>query len=488
VRYSELVVDRLVAPRSKLGFVRALNEQTACSSLGAPWAEREVYEALDWLVAQQTRIENGLARRHLKDGALVLYDVSSSYLEGHKCELARRGYSRPPADRLWAVVYARRPAGRGVRRQHRRPEDAGRAGQETHRALQAGAHRAGRGHDHQRAHPRGSQAGLDWITGLRAPAILARDDGPLQLSLFDERNMAEISAPEQFPDERLIVCRNPLLADERARKREELLAATERALSRVDMGVRRNRPGLRTAAEIGVAVGAVVDRHKMAKHFELDIRDGHLSWRRGPESIAREARLDGVYVVRTSVPAEVLDAGQTVRAYKDLARVERAFRCLKSVELEIRPVRHWVAPRVRAHVFVCMLAYHVEWHLRQALAPLLFHDTDIEAARTARGCPVSKAEPSQAALDKKATKRTPAGLPVLGFADLLRHLGTLTRNTMRAALQSVHTFTLYPRQTPGGCLHAARHRPRTCPVTENACRKKLRRINALRFSQVKTPV
>ena len=269
----------------------------------------------------------------------------------------------------------------------------------------------------------------------------------MQLSLFDERDMAEIAAPEAFPGERLVVCRNPLLAEERARKREELLAATERDLSRIKLTVERKRAPLRGTAEIGLAVGAVLDKHKMAKHFEVSIGDASLAFRRTPDSIARETRLDGIYVVRTSVPAEAMATAETVQAYKDLARVERAFRCLKTVDLEIRPVRHWTAERVRAHVFLCMLAYHVEWHMRQALAPLLFHDTDIATARAERASPVRKTEPSPSAKIKKATGRNRDGLPVMRFADLMDHLGTLARNDISVPLQANRSIILYTSPT-----------------------------------------
>ncbi len=269
----------------------------------------------------------------------------------------------------------------------------------------------------------------------------------MQLSLFDERDLAEISAPDLYPGERLIVCRNRDLAGERTRKREELLAATERELARVQAQIRRRNAPLRSTAEIGLAVGAVLDSRKMAKHFAIDIRDGHLSWRRA-EQIEQEARLDGIYVIRTSVPAEHLDAAETVQAYKDLSRVERAFRSLKTVDLEIRPIRHWTAPRVRAHVFLCMLAYHVEWHLRRALAPLLFHDTELEAAKAERISPVAATEPSETVKAKKATKRSSDGHRVMSFADLLAHLGTLARNTMRVPSRPKHRFTLYSTPTP----------------------------------------
>ena len=346
-----------------------------------------------------------------------------------------------------------------ARRQHGRPGDAEFAGCKAQGSLRPEP--CGAGRQPCPAKARGGMitsarfgadlkpAGMDWITCLRAPAIqaLAAENGPLQLSLFDERDLAEISAPEMFPGERLIVCRNRELAAERARKREELLLATERGLLRIQAQVRRRHAPLRGAAEIGLAVGAVVNSRKMAKHFAIEIRDGHFAFQRRTEQIEQEARLDGIYVIRTSVPAEQLDAKEAVQAYKDLSRVERAFRSLKTIDLDIRPIRHWTAPRVRAHVFLCMLAYHVEWHLRDALAPLLFHDTELAATRAERSSPIVSTEPSEAAKAKKATKRTADGLRVMGFAGLMTHLGTLTRNTMRVPLCLAHRFTLYAEPT-----------------------------------------
>jgi len=467
-RYSDLVVammvDRLIAPRSKLGFVRAVDQETAISSLGAVLGlgkvkERDAYEALDWLLERQTRIENGLARRHLEDGVLVLYDVTSSYFEGRCCPLARYGHSRDHRRDRPQIVYGLLCTREGL------PIavevfDGNTADPSTLRAQvekvkdrfaisrmvlvgDRGMITSARIRDDLRP------AGLDWITCLRAPAIqaLAQDDGPLQLSLFDERDLAEICAPDMFPGERLIVCRNRDLAAERARKREELLVATERELARVQEQVCRKNSRLKSAAEIAMAVGAVLNRKKMAKHFDVEVADGYLSWQRRIEQIAQEERLDGIYVIRTSVSAEHLDAAETVQAYKDLSRIERAFRSLKTVDLEIRPIRHWTAQRVRAHVFLCMLAYHVEWLLREALAPLLFHDTDLDAARAERTSPVAKTEPSEAAKAKKATKRSADGHPVMGFADLMAHLGTLTRNIMRVPLRPKHRFTLCSKPT-----------------------------------------
>src|SRR5580704_17787523 len=453
-----MIVDRLITPRSKLGFVRAVDQETATSSLGAV-KEREAYEALDWLLERQQRIENGLARRHLQNGVLVLYDVSSSYFEGRCCPLAQHGYSRDHRGDRPQIVYGLLCTRDGLPVavevfDGNTADPATLSAQVEKLKDRFGISRVVLVGDRgmitsARIGADLKPAGVDWITCLRAPAIqaLATENGPLQLSLFDERDLAEISAPEMFPGERLIVCRNRELAAERGRKREELLAATERELLRIQAQVRRRHSPLRSAAEIGLAVGGVVNSRKMAKHFAVEIRDGHFAFQRRTQQIEQEARLDGIYVIRTSVPAEQLDANEAVQAYKDLSRVEPAFRSLKTVDLDIRPIRHWTAPRVRAHVFLCMLAYHVEWHLRDALAPLLFHDTGRAAARAERSSPTVSTEPSELAKAKKATKRSANGLRVIGFAGLMTHLGTLTRNTMRVPLRLAHRFTLYAEPT-----------------------------------------
>jgi len=467
-RYCDLVlammVDRLIAPRSKLGFVRAVDEETASSSLGAVLRlgrvkEREAYEALDWLLERQARIENSLARRHLEDGVLVLYDVSSSYFEGRCCPLARYGHSRDHRKDRPQIVYGLLCTREGLPIavevfDGNTADPSTLSGQIEKVKDRFGISRvvvvgdrgmitSARIRDDLRP------ANLDWITCLRAPAVqaLATENGPLQLSLFDDRDLAEISAPDLFPGERLIVCRNHDLATERARKREDLLAATERDLARIEAQVRRRSAALRDAAKIGLAVGAVLNKRKMAKHFVVTIRDGDLSWQRRLDQIEAEARLDGIYVIRTSVPADQMAAAETVQAYKDLSRVERAFRSLKGVDLDIRPIRHWTADRVRAHVFLCMLAYHVEWHLRQVLAPLLFHDTDLAATKAERTSPVAPTEPSDAVKAKKATKRSAEGQRVMSFTDLIAHLGTLVRNTMRVPARPKHRFTLHSTAT-----------------------------------------
>ena len=459
-----MMVDRLIAPRSKLGFVRAVDEETASSSLGAVLQlgrvkEREAYEALDWLLERQARIENSLARRHLEDGVLVLYDVSSSYFEGRRCPLACYGHSRDHRKDRPQIVYGMLCTREGlpiaVEVFDGNTADPSTLSVQVEKLKDRfgisrvvvvgdrGMITSARIRDDLRP------ANLDWITCLRAPAVqaLAAEDGPLQLSLFDDRDLAEISAPDLFPGERLIVCRNHDLATERARKREDLLAATERDLARIDVQVRRKSASLHDAAKIGLAVGAVLNKRKMAKHFVVTIRDGHLSWQRRLDQIEAEARLDGIYVIRTSVPADHMAAAETVQAYKDLSRVERAFRSLKSVDLDIRPIRHWTADRVRAHVFLCMLAYHVEWHLRQVLAPLLFHDTDLAAAKAQRTSPVAPTKPSDAVKAKKAKKRSAEGQRVMSFADLMAHLGTLVRNTMRVPARPKHRFTLHSTAT-----------------------------------------
>jgi Transposase DDE domain len=290
--------------------------------------------------------------------------------------------------------------------------------------------------------------GLDWITALRAPAIKGLlQSGALQLSLFDQRDMASITTPD-FPDERLVVCRNPDLAAERSRKREELLAATERDLARVQAAVVRRRAPLRGAAEIALAVGAVINRHRMAKHFAIDISDAAFSFARKTAEIAAEAAIDGIYVVRTNLPAEICDDATTVRSYKSLALVERAFRCLKTVDLQVRPIYHWLADRVRAHVLLCMLAYYLEWHMRQTLAPMLFEDADKQAAKTLRTSVVAPAQRSPAAVQKQTTKSSPDGLPVHSFQTLLADLSTIAQNTIVTAITPNYPLTMVTRPTP----------------------------------------
>jgi Transposase DDE domain len=462
-----LIVARLLDPAAKLATARMLDPATASHSLGEMLAlgnvaAKEVYAALDWLGREQPFIEAKLARRHLQDGALLLYDVSSTYLEGRCCELAQHGYSRDHRGDRPQIVIGLMCAAEGCpvavevfegntadpvtlaaqidklkqRFKLQRVVMVGDRGVLTSARIE------------QTLRP----AGLDWITALRAPAIkqLAAEGGPLQPSLFDDRDMAEITSPD-YPGERLVVCKNPLLAEERARKRAELLAATEKALALIVVRVQRARSPLHGAAAIGQAVGAVLGRRHMAKHFQISITDDTFSFAQNPLSIAAEAALDGIYVIRTNLPAAQSDAAVTVRAYKSLSGVEHAFRSLKTVDLELRPVFHWTAPRVRAHVLLCMLAYYLQWHMRQSLAPMLFDEPDPAAREAQRTSPVAKAEPSPAAQRKAARKRTDPvdgePIPVHSFHTLLGDLATLTRNVVRLGRDRLTAILATPTPT-----------------------------------------
>ena len=458
-----MIVVRLIAPASKLATARMLDPLTASSSLGevlglGPVDEDELYVALDWLGERQEAIEKALARKHLHDGTLVLYDVSSSYVEGRCCELARLGYNRDGKKGKLQIVYGLLCAADGCPVAIEVFEgDTGDprtlAAQidkvKKRFALERVALVGDRGMITQaRLDAEIAPAGLDWITALRAPAIRTLvEAGALQMSLFDQRDMAAITSPD-YPGERLIVCRNPDLARERTRKREDLLAATEADLAVIAAAVRRARNPLRGEAEIALKVGAVVNRHKVAKHFELSIGEASFSFHRKTEAITAEAALDGIYVVRTNLPKKLLDDAATVGAYKSLARVERAFRSLKTVDIHLRPIFHWTTPRVRAHVLLCMLAYHVEHHMRARLAPMLYDETDHEAAAAMRASIVAKAERSEAARRKQTTGLTDDGLPVHSFQSLLADLATYARIQATTALNDKYVFKLHTRPTP----------------------------------------
>jgi hypothetical protein len=458
-----LVVSRILDPASKLATARALSPATATSSLSemlhlGAVDEDELYTALDWLLELQPTIETALAKRHLNSGTLVLYDVSSSYMEGRCCPLAKRGYSRDGKKGMLQITYGLlcAPDGCPIAIEVFDGDTADPMTLATQieklkqrfwldRVVMVGD----RGMITQaRITNEIRSVGLDWITALRAPTIKGLlQSGALQLSLFDQRDMASITTPD-FPDERLVVCRNPDLAAERSRKREELLAATERDLARVQAAVARKRAPLRGAAKLALAVGAVVNRHKMAKHFEINISDAAFSFARKTAEIAAEAAIDGIYVVRTNLPAETCDDATTVRSYKSLALVERAFRCLKTVDLQVRPVYHWLADRVRAHVLLCMLAYYLEWHMRQSLAPMLFEDADKQAAETLRTSVVAQAQRSPAAVQKQTTKLSPDGLPIHSFQTLLADLATIAQNTILTAITPNYPLTMLTRPTP----------------------------------------
>jgi len=455
-----LIASRLVSPASKLATARDLAADTACSSLGrllqlGAVDEVELYRALDWLGERQAAIETVLARRHLKDGALVLYDISSSWLEGRCCELARFGYSRDGKKGKLQIVYGLLCAADGC------PVAVfeGNTADPTTLATQIdklkqrfGLSRVVLVGDRgmitsARIRAELAPAGLDWITALRAPQIRALvDAGAFQLSLFDERDLAEITAPE-FPGERLVVCKNPLLAEERARKREDLLRATEAALTKLADQIARGT-GPTGQDKIGRAVGRIENRYKLAKLFDITVGEGSFTFGRNLARITDEARLDGFYVIRTSVEDKALAADNVVGAYKSLARVERAFRSLKTVDLHLRPIHHWLAPRVRAHVFLCMLACHVEWHMRERLKAMLFDDDDLTVAARERASIVAPAQPSPAALRKRASKLTANGGPVHSFQTLLRDLATCTLNEMTTTLNPAYSFTLVATPTP----------------------------------------
>ncbi len=428
-----LVVARLLSPASKLATARTLGQTTLGDVLGIGGAtEDELYGAMDWLLARQARVEAALARRHLASGSLVLYDVTSTYVEGRCCPLAAHGYSRDHRPDRAQIVFGLVTDERG------RPVAveafAGNTADPATLEAQVAKVRTRFGlSDIVLVGDRGmltsarierlrETGGIGWVSCLRAPAIRALvEAGDLQLGLFDETDLAEISSAD-FPGERLVVCRNPALAAERARKREALLAETEVALATVARLVERGR--LRTAAAIGLRAGRVVDAKKMAKHFELDIADGVFAFERDHASIAAEAALDGLYVVRTSVGAERLDSTTVVETYKRLSAVERDFRALKGDDLLVRPIFHWREDRVRAHLFLCLLGAYVRWHLEEAWAPLLFRDE----APPVRSDPVGPRDRSAGALRKERDHRTPDGLAVHSFPTLLAELATLTRN------------------------------------------------------------
>jgi hypothetical protein len=459
-----MLVHRLLAPGSKLATARGLAEATRTSTLSLALKlpkvdEDDLYAALDWLLARQGAIEQALARRHLQAGQLVLYDVTSTYFEGRRCPLAKRGHSRDGKRDTLQIVFGvlTNAAGCPVAVE---VFDGNTGDPKTLTAVltkvrqRFGLERLILVGDRgmlTAARIREELAGVEglaWITALRAPAIQALvHSGALQLSLFDQQDLAEIAHPD-YPGERLIVCKNPLLAADRARKRLELLAATERDLAVIATAIQRAKRPLRGAAAIGLRVGKVLGRYKVGKHFTIAITDRAVDYQRDAAAIAAEAALDGLYVIRTNVPASGMPASDTVRAYKRLAEVERTFRSLKTVDLHVRPIHHRTANRVRAHVFLCLLAYYVEWHMRQALKPLLFDDDDQAAAEALRPSVVAPAQRSPRAKAKAATKRTEDGLPVHSFQTLLADLATLTQNQVRPLGADAVTLDVLATPTP----------------------------------------
>lgn len=475
-----LVTARVLFPSSKLATSRLFSSCTLAQELGLgdETDVDELYDALDWLLERQGRIEKKLARRHLGNSSRALYDLSSSFYYGRHCPLAALGHNRDGKRDTLIIEYGLltdgqgRPVAISVYRGNRSdsttvPDQVAKLQEEfglkevvlvgdrgmlTKTQLQT-----------LREYP-----GLGWISALKSREIRTlMDKGPLQLSLLDERGLAEIASPD-FPGERLVACFNPLLAEERRRTRHELLEETDKRLGKIVAEAARRTQTPLTDAEIGLKAGRVVNHFKVAKHFRLTIRDGHLSFEHDETSILRESEMDGIYVIRTNQGEDLLSADDAVRTYKSLAQVEQAFRCLKQTDLQIRPIRHRTEDHVRAHIFLCMLAYYVDWHLRRALAPILFEDEELDEDRWTRH-PVAKAEPSRSAAAKKTQRLTPDGLPVMDLQTLLKELASRSRNTFRMKADDptrAATFTQITEPTP---LQArAFELLETYPVTANS--------------------
>jgi len=453
-----MIVERIIHPCSKLATTRHWHDTTLAKQVGVENADEEdLYAAMDWVLKRQKRIENKLAKRHLSEGAVVLYDISSSSYYGHTCPLAVYGHNRDGM-KLPCIVYglladdAGRPVAVDVY--------PGNTGDPTTVPDQVSKLRkrfglsqivlvGDRGMltqtqiDTLREYP-----GLGWISALRTEAIRELvETKALQLSIFDQQNLAEITSDE-FPGERLMACYNPLLAEDRKRTRDALLDATENKLKRIQAEIARRTNKPLEAGEIGIKCGKALKQYKMAKHFTLDIKGSSLHWERNEARIERETDLDGIYVIRTSEPSQRLSAEDAVRTYKSLSLVEQAFRCLKGVDLLVRPIRHRTVDHVRAHVFLCTLAYYVQWHMRKALAPILFQDEELDEARWTRD-PVAKAEPSASVKKKKATHMTSDGWPVQSFQTLLANLAKRCRNRCRVGSPKAQaTFHELTEPTP----------------------------------------
>lgn len=454
-----MIIERLLYPCSKLATTRVWHSTTLAGELSVKDSnEDDLYEAMDWLAARQGRIENKLAKQHLKEGSLVLYDISSSYYEGRTCPLIAFGHNRDGKKGKQIIVYGLMtdPEGRPVAVE----VYPGNTGDSTTVPDQVEKLRnrfglsrvvlvGDRGMltqtkiDIVKTYP-----GIGWISAIKSKSIRELvEKKHLQLSLFDKQNLAEISSPD-YPGERLIACFNPFLAQERARKRLDLLECTEKKLEKIAKEAARRTKNPLKKADIGIKVGKVINLYKVGKHFRLKIKNGFISWERKEKLIEQEASLDGIYVIRTSEPKEQMSAEDTVRNYKSLALVERAFRSLKGVDILIRPIRHRTAERVKAHIFICMLAYYVEWHMRKALAPLLFDDEDLDVNRKKRD-PVAPAKPSASAKNKKKVRKTKDGFPIHSFDTLLDELGTRCLNQCR--LKSSHdapSFVQYTELSP----------------------------------------
>jgi len=457
-----LIAARILDPASKLATSRSLRPETCHHTLAAELHlgtinEDDLYAAMDWLVARQASIETVLARRHLRQGTLVLYDLTSTYFEGHHCPLGHYGHSRDERSSNPQIVFGILSAADGcpvaVEVFEGNTADPKTVASQVAKLRQRfhleriilvgdrGMLTEKRIEEDLRPH-----AGVEWVTALRAPQIQKLvSQGAVQLSFFDEQDLAEVSQHPDYPGERLIFCRNPLLAAERKRKRDELLAAAEKKLREIEAATKRKRQPLRGAEKISYRVGKALAATKVAKYFRWDIQRQVLRWERDEERIQRDAAWDGIYVLRTSVSEQLLDTEQTVLAYKRLASVERAFRSLKSVDLNVRPIYHRMPDRVRAHVFVAMLSYYVEWHMRQALAPVLFDD---EQRGDYRPSPVAPARPSPEARAKAQSQRTENNWPVQSFQDWLKDLATIIKNRIEPNLRALPPFEMTTRPTP----------------------------------------
>jgi hypothetical protein len=452
---------RIMAPDSKLAMTRMLSAETATSSLPEVLGieticANDLYRAMDWLVPRQERIEKELADRHLSGGTMVLYDITSVYFEGSHCELAKYGHNRDRKSGTTQIVVGLVCTAEGC------PVSvevyAGNTADSTTVAAQIEKVKERFGiRNVILVGDRGMITGklieerretsdrtFSYVTALRSDAIrnLIRN-GAIDRELFDHENMAEIASPD-FPGERLVVCMNPYLREERGRKRDELLESAGRKLAKLEESVRRGRRPLRGSAAIGMRVGAIFARNPMRKHFDIEIGDASLSWKVMDLAVAEERLLDGLYVIRTNVDKTAMPTDEAVRTYKRLSKVERAFRCMKLSDLEIRPVYHWRSDRVRAHVFLCMLAYHIEWHMRKALAPILFEEHDPSGKRLAQPDPVAPAKGSVAKTRKVATMHTDEGLPVHSFQTLLRDLAALTLNTVTTPRGGTFSMLSHP--------------------------------------------
>ncbi len=457
-----LIAARILHPGSKLAAARGLAEETACDTLGETLGvgetrEDDLYAAMDWLLTRQGAIERRLAKRRLQEGTLVLYDLTSVYLEGRRCPLASRGHSRDGKRGKLQIEFGLLCDAEGgpvaVEVFKGNTADPMTVGAQIKKLKDRfGLARVVLVGDRgmlteARIREEMKPAGLDFIGALRSSAVRALvESGAVQMSLFDETGLIEVRS-DAYPGERLMVCRNPQLAKERSRKREDLLQATGKLLDPIVAATKRSKNRVKGQDKIALRVGKVIGKYKMAKHFVLDIKDDAFGYRRDVASIAREAALDGLYVVRTSLPASELNAEGTVRAYKRLSAVERAFRSLKTVDLKVRPVFHYTAGRVRAHVLLCMLAYYVEWHMRGWLKPLLFDDEEPHAAEAARASPVASAKVSPSAQAKARSKRTVTGLPVHSFQTLLADQATVAKNRVVPRLPGAEPFTVVTRPT-----------------------------------------